>query len=407
MRVEPDELPPGRDWRLTVAVVWLSILIAIMGMSLVIPFLPLYLRDLGVPENRTRLWAGWVGGANFLCAGLVAPLWGSMADRYGRKAMTLRALFGLAVSVLLMGVARDVYQLFALRMLQGMFGGFVAAAIALVGSAVPREHVGASLGILQTATVAGHLVGPLLGGELSSLVGYRSTFQITGAALLSAALLVLLMVREPPMPADAATRRVPVGEAIREFWRIPVVRHCIIAVLLCQCALMLVNPQLALFLKQILDDGPNLNRAVGWVIAAPALSSLLAAALWGRLGDRRGHALAWSFALTGAAFVSFPTALVAGVWSLFFARFCLGFFTAAFNPLSHSAVAHAVPQERTAGAFSMLSSAQMLGACIGPFASGPLATVMGIRPLFPAAGVCLLFAALAARRAAAGREVQG
>src|SRR5688500_13498318 len=106
-----------RAWIWNVAVVWLAVLIAIMGMSLVIPFLPLYLKELHVPDREVRLWAGWVGGANFLCAALFAPLWGTAADRFGRKPMAIRALVGLAISVGLMGFAQNVHQLFALRLL--------------------------------------------------------------------------------------------------------------------------------------------------------------------------------------------------------------------------------------------------------------------------------------------------
>ena len=110
-----------------VGVLWIAELIALMGMSLVMPFLPLYLAELGVADRQAKLWAGWVGGANFLCAALVAPVWGAIADRFGRKPMAVRALLGLAVSVWFMAEVTNVYQLFGLRMLQGAFGGFVAA----------------------------------------------------------------------------------------------------------------------------------------------------------------------------------------------------------------------------------------------------------------------------------------
>lgn len=387
-----------RGWMRTLAVLWLAEFIALMGMSLVMPFLPLYLTELHVPDGQVKLWAGWVGGANFLMAAIAAPLWGVIADRFGRKPMAVRALFGLAVAVALMGFVQNVYQLFALRMLQGAFGGFVAAAIALAGSTVPRERLGAALGFLQTAVVGGHLVGPLLGGELSHWFGYRDTFRITGGALVVAALLVIFLVREQHSPPEKQKGGMAAG--IRELLAIPSLRWVVVSVLLAQSGLMLVNPQVSLFVRDIVGDSANLNRLVGLVIAAPALTSVLAATIWGREGDRRGHAKVLSVALAGAAIVALPVTWAQQYWQVFLARLGTGVFTAAMNPSTHSAVAHVVHEERTASAFSLVASAQMLGACIGPFLSGPLAQMLGVRALFPITAVLLIFAAFAARAAA-------
>ncbi len=389
-------------WMRTLAVLWLAELIALMGMSLVIPFLPLYLRELNVPEGQVKLWAGWVGGANFLMAAIAAPLWGVVADRFGRKPMAVRALFGLAVAVGLMGFVQNVYQLFALRMLQGAFGGFVAAAIALAGVTVPRERLGASLGFLQTAVVGGNLIGPLLGGEMSHWFGYRDTFRITGGALVVAALLVIFLVREQHSPPDKANGGVVAG--VRELLAIPTLRWIVVCVLLAQSGLMLVNPQVSLFVRDLIGDSEHLNRLVGLVIAAPALTSVLAATLWGREGDLRGHAKVLSAALAGAAAVALPVTWAGAYWQVFLARLGTGVFTSAMNPSTHSAVAHVVREDRTASAFSLVSSAQMLGACIGPFMSGPLAQAMGVRALFPITAVLLIAASLAARNADHARE---
>jgi DHA1 family multidrug resistance protein-like MFS transporter len=381
----------------TLAVIWVAELIALMGMSLVIPFLPLYLTELHVPATQTKLWAGWVGGANFLCAAILAPVWGGMADRFGRKPMAIRALVGLAVSVALMSLVQNVYQLFALRMLQGAFGGFVAAAIALASTCVPRERVGSALGFLQTAVVGGNLVGPLIGGELSHRFGYRNTFLITGAALFVAMALILFLVHEPRETAEATAQKAG-KSGFGDLLALPELRWMALLVLLCHSGLMLINPQVSLFVTELVRDPADVNRLVGLVIAAPALSSFLLAPIWGRAGDRRGHAGVLALALFGAALVVPWAAAVQGIGLLFVIRLAMGAFTAALNPAAHSAVAYSVEERRTAAAFSLLSSAQMLGACIGPFASGPLAAAFGIRPLFPITGILLLCSSLVALR---------
>jgi MFS transporter, DHA1 family, multidrug resistance protein len=246
--------------------------------------------------------------------------------------------------------------------------------------------------------VAGHLVGPLLGGELSHHFGYRNTFQITGGALVAAALLVLFLVRERHV-APERSQRVGIAAGLRELWAVPAIRWMLVVVLCSHGGMMLINPQLSLFVLELAGNRPDINRLVGLVIAAPAVLSFLAAPLWGRAGDRRGHARVLSFALLGGAILMPWAGLATAIWHLFALRFLLGAFTAGLNPSAHSAVAHSVDEGRTASAFSLLSSAQMLGACIGPFLSGPLAAGFGIRPLFLATGILFLGAAYAAGRA--------
>lgn len=388
---------PERVWIWNVAVVWVAVVIAMIGMSLVIPFLPLYLTELHVPPDQLKLWAGWIGGANFLMAALFAPLWGTLADRLGRKPMAIRALIGLAVSVGLMGFARSAPELLALRMLQGMFGGFVAESIALVGTSVPKDRVGSSLGFLQAGVVAGNFIGPLLGATLSHFFGYRATFRITGAALMVAMVLILLLVHEVRRASDDAPRK-SVAANIRDLWGVAPLRWMMLTVVLSQCGMMLVNPQISLFVRELVADRNAVDLWTGIVTSAPALSSCVMAPLWGRMGDRRGHAVMLSMALLAAGFLMPWAALAAAAWHLMLLRFLMGGFTSALNPSTHSVAAHTVDESRTAGAFSMLSSAQMLGACVGPFASGPIASTLGLRALFPITGVLFFCAAFAAMR---------
>jgi DHA1 family multidrug resistance protein-like MFS transporter len=393
-----------QGWIRTVAIMWLAVLIAIIGMSLVIPFLPLYLQELGVPNREVKLWAGWVGGINFLFAAIFAPLWGHLADRYGRKPMALRALAGLAVSVGLMANAQNAWQLFGLRMLQGTFGGFVAEAIALVATGTPKPRVGSAIGFLQTAVVGGNLIGPLIGGELSHHFGYRATFRITGGALIAAALLVLALVRETRKPGPEEERR-GFAANVRELLRVPALRWILVVILFSQCGLMLINPQISLFVQELAGGG-DVNRIVGFVIAAPAFSSFIMSPLWGRLGDRRGHAGVLGAALLAAGLIVPWAAAAVGWLHVFLIRFAMGGFTSALNPSTHSVAAHSVDEHRTAGAFSLLSSVQMFGACVGPLLSGPLAVMFGIRALFPVTGLLLVAAGLSAFRVRALQAVK-
>lgn len=370
-----------RSWIWNLAAVWFALFTAMAGMSLTIPFLPLYLTELGVPADKLRLWAGWVGGVNFLFAALMAPLWGNLADRIGRKPMALRALIGLAISVVLMGYARNATDLLLLRILQGSLGGFVAEAIALVSVSVPRERLGACLGLVQASAVSGGFIGPLIGGELATRFGYRDTFLYTGGALALALLLVAVFVQERPR-AENGGPKPTLAQGLRQLYDLPQMRWMMGAVLCSHAGQMLLNPQISLFVRDLTGPAAEVNRIAGFVTAAPAFSSMAMAALWGRIGDRKGHVVTLAVALAAAALVT-PWGALATAWThLFLVRLAMGAFTSALNPSAHSAVAHRVPEERLAGAFSLLSSSHLIGACAGPLLSGYLATYAGVRPLF-------------------------
>jgi MFS family permease len=215
-------------------------------------------------------------------------------------------------------------------------------------------------------------------------------------------MLIVTLVREQHR-APAGGKPPGVAANIREMLAIPALRWMLVVVALSQSGMMLINPQISLFLKDLVRNPAAVNRAVGLVIAAPALSSFLMATNWGRLGDQRGHAAVLGLALILAGIVIPWAWLATAVWQVFVIRLLMGAFTSAMNPSTHSAVAHCVPEQRTASAFSLLSSAQMLGSCAGPFLSGPLALSLGVRPLFPMTGLLLVLAGLASLRASALR----
>ncbi len=148
--------PTDTPWKRNLAVIWVGEFLAISGFSLIIPFLPYYVQELGVRDPRqVALWAGMLTSAHAVAMTVVAPFWGNLADCYGRKLMVERSMFGGAFVLALMGFAQNVYQLLALRFLQGALTGTVVAATTLVASSVPRERIGSSLGLLQMAIYLG------------------------------------------------------------------------------------------------------------------------------------------------------------------------------------------------------------------------------------------------------------
>ncbi|WP_205194499.1 MFS transporter, partial [Burkholderia sp. Ap-962] len=184
-------------WRRNLAVCVFGSFTTLVSLSMLLPFLPLYVEQLGVhsPAGIVQ-WSGVAFGATFFGTAITAPLWGRLADRYGRKPMLVRAALGMAVVMSLIGIAHSVAQLVALRLAAGLIGGYASASIVMVGTQAPRERAGWALGVLSTGALAGNLVGPLVGGFLPGLVGIRGTFFVGGAMIAVAAAATIGLVRE-------------------------------------------------------------------------------------------------------------------------------------------------------------------------------------------------------------------
>ena len=203
MQDAEESQPPNRNrWPLTLFIVSFALALGTGGISLVYPFLPLYIQTLRDAHFISpELLAGLVIGAPPLVASLAMPFWGRLADQYGRKKMVMRALFGAAVVLLLMGFAETALALVALRALQGLTSGIIASSMALVAGETPRERIGFALGTLQVGLFGGAAVGPLVGGLLAERFGFQLPFLFTSTMLVLAGALVTVAVRETYAPA--------------------------------------------------------------------------------------------------------------------------------------------------------------------------------------------------------------
>lgn len=211
-------------WKVNLLVLWFGQFLVNAGMTMITPFLTLYLaKDLGVQgEHEIGIWAGLIFAANFLTSFIFQPLWGKLADKYGRKIMLLRSSFGMAIVMVLMGFAQSLYNLLLLRLLNGTISGFNPASIALVSGTTPKERMGFSMGLMQSGSVAGTILGPLIGGLLADLIGFRPIFYVVGALLFIASLLALFLVKEKFDRAEAAQEpQVSVLAGLKELIKIP------------------------------------------------------------------------------------------------------------------------------------------------------------------------------------------
>jgi MFS family permease len=296
-------------WRWNLAVCVAGSFSTIVAMTLLLPFLPLYVEQLGVHDPAQIVeWSGVAYGATFFTAALCAPLWGRLADRYGRKLMLIRASLGMAVAMSLIGMATSVWQLVALRLLAGLLGGYASGSNVLVATQTPKHRTGWALGVLASGIMAGNLAGPLIGGALPPLIGIRATFWLAGALIFVIFLATTFLIREE-RPVHAAASGKPPGA-----WSLVADKRPVVAMLatgmLLMFAVMSIEPIITVYVQTLVDDARRVTLVSGVVMSACALGSILSASWLGRLADRVGHWNVLTGGLVASALLLIPQAFV-------------------------------------------------------------------------------------------------
>ena len=386
-------------WQRNIYAIWSAQFLAMVGLTLIVPFLPLYLRELGVRDvAEVERWSGFLFATPFLVQTLAAPVWGVLGDRYGRKIMVLRAMAGIGVTNMLSAAVRHVGELVVLRAVQGGVSGFVAAGNALVTAAIPADRMGTALGLLQTSLTAGGIVGPLIGGALGDLVGYRNVFLITGATCFGAAAIVLFGATEEMAPRQARAAGPGVWANLGYFFQSPALRTT--GVLLCtsQVAVMAVEPIFAVYVATLRVPPERVATVAGVLFSVTGFASMLGAPLWGRTADRAGESRVLVLTLLGSAAAYLAQSWAGTAWEVFVFRAALGFFNGGMLPPLYAIVARTTPPERLGGIMGLTSSAIMLGSVIGPLVGGLLSAAIGIRWVFVVAAAVLAVSATGARR---------
>ncbi|GJD35335.1 MFS transporter [Methylobacterium aerolatum] len=376
----------------------------IVGMTLLLPFLPLYVAELGVTDEAAIVqWSGVAFGATFLSAALVAPLWGRLADRYGRKPMLIRASLGMAIAISLIGVVGDVYQLVGLRLLTGLLGGYASGSYVLVATQSPKARSAWALGTLSSGIMAGNLAGPLLGGFLPPLIGIRATFLASGGIIFVAFLATAFLIRERRRPGRAAAATVRGGlAAIPD--KGPLITMLITGMLL-MFATMSIEPIITVYVAQLVDDPARVTVTAGFVMAGAALGSILSAPRLGKLADRVGPWTVIVGCLAACALLLIPQAFVTEGWQLVLLRFLMGAALGGLLPCVASVIRHSVPEHTVGMALGYSTSSQYVGQVAGPLVGGYVGGHFGMRAVF--FGTCLLMAAGAAFTGAVARSRRG
>lgn len=368
-------------WKRNLAICVFGSFTTLVSLTLLLPFLPIYVEQLGVHEKAAIVeWSGIAFGATFLGTGLTAPLWGYLSDRYGRKPMLIRAAVGMALLMPMIGLAHNVYQLVLLRLAAGLVGGYASSATLMVATQTPRERAGWALGMLSTGALSGTLIGPLIGGLLPGLIGIRNTFFAGGTAIAIAALVTILFVKEEFTPAVRRDVR-PAKAEISGFTRAAVLSMFGTAMLVL-FANMSIEPIITVYLAELRVDRAHVVLDAGIVMAASAFGSILMAARLGRLADRIGGWKVIIYCLLTAGVLLIPQALVTQWWQLALLRFLMGMALAGLLPSVAKVIRHVVPEQALGKVLGYTQSSQYAGQVLGPLFGGALGGLAGMRSVF-------------------------
>jgi DHA1 family multidrug resistance protein-like MFS transporter len=370
---------------------WIAQFIAMMGMNLVVPFLPFYIQYLGITNpEEVASWSGFVYAGPFFLSFFFTPLWGSLGDKYGRKAMTVRAIYGLAISQALIGLSPNVQMLFVFRLLQGALSGFIAATLALVSATTPREKSGYAIGLLQSASSSGTVIGPLVGGSLADMFGYRLLFFIVAGICVASGILITRYVQDiQPEKKNAETVSIIVSNYRYAFSSKPI-RIALCVIFICQSAVLMIQPIFSLYVESLEVNKEYLATITGVIFSMAGLFMVISSPWWGKRNDAKSYKKNLSIAIVGASLAYALQGLVTHPSQLLVLRALQGFCLGGILPTLYSYINKNSLCERRGGTMGIAASFNILASMIGPPLGGYIAAYVGLRQNFFITGAILL-----------------
>lgn len=363
-------------------IMWFANFFISGSMTMVLPFISLYIETFGnFSEKYVQHWSGLTFGVTFVTAFLFSPLWGRIGDKYGRKRILIFSAFGMAFSIMMMGFVQSVWQLFLLRTFMGIFAGFISMSQAFISTQTPKKIAGRVLGTLQTGSITGQLIGPLLGGVLADSFGYADTFKWTSIAIFISAILVITTKEYRIEDVKGTKTSYTTKEVFKHIGRNPLLLNVLLISTLIQIAHFSIQPILSLYVSEL--HGPaNLAFFSGIAFSVAGLGNLMMARQWGKIADRYGYIKVLIALLLVAGVVYLPGAFVTNIWQLVFIRFLLGMAIGGIIPVRVAYIRQEAPIAMQGEVLGYNTSLRFLGNVIGPVMGGFIAGYFGISSVF-------------------------
>jgi DHA1 family multidrug resistance protein-like MFS transporter len=354
------------QWRKNQFAITISAALIFFGYTLVMPFLPTFVRELGITSKAgVAFWSGLLLSSSPLVSALCGPIWGRIGDRWGMKLMAQRATVANALLWFCMGFAQNVYQLLALRALLGLLGGFNSVSVALVTQAAPRDKVPQVVGTLQAVQILAAGVGPFAGGILANVIGVRYTFFVTGIVMLGSVVSVFALYSDSPNKNGSGKA----AKGAAKFWRLPQFLTTMLVLFSVNMADRTFGLTVPLFLEEL---GTTATWVAGVVISASTFGEALSAWMSGKLANRITLRRLISARLLLSIAVLIPMVYVHSTESFSVLRVMLALLAGGTLTLTVTAASDVIPEEYRGTGFALLQSTSMLGGAAGPLVAGGL-----------------------------------
>ena len=371
-------------WKVNLYTVWFSQVLSLMSFGFGIPFLSFYIQDLGVTHpDSIKMYTGLLNSAPAVTMAVMAPIWGMMSDKWGKKLMLMRAMFFAALVIGGMGMVTNVNQLVVLRLLQGVFTGTVTAASILVAAGTPNNRLSYALGFLSSSTFIGQSIGPVVGGFVAEIAGYRVSFYIGAILMLLDFFLVLFVVKESKadvLPEQTCENKDKQPPVLTIFTSLTVIM--LITMLFMRIGRTVFSPYIPLFVQEVRGTSEGAAGITGIISGIIAFLTAVSGLTLSRLGDRY-HKLTLMIILLGAGTVlSLPLGLINNLW-LFTALYGILFFViGGIEPIVMSVTAEITPPERRGALFGVQGLVGSIGWAVAPMLGGAVSIKYSLRSVF-------------------------
>lgn len=386
-----------QSWRKTLYIVFIAELLSIGGLQIIVPFLPLYVQNLNPRYGSVEFWTGVVYSAQAFTIMIASPIWGSLADRLGRKVMIQRAMIGGALVLGSMAFVRNVSQLVLLRAAQGAITGVIPAAYALVAASTPGEKTGYAMGLMQMSVWIGMSLGPLIGGVIADLFGFRSAFYVTSVCLLLGGLAVTFFVEEDFYPSNTEKFS---WHRMFDGWvqvvRVPRMPEYLSMRFLVQVGQSVVLPFLPLYMAILLASQESVSTITGLAVGIMSASGAISAVIMGRFSDRIGPERLLLFSAPFSALAYGLMTFTTTSWQLVGLYALAGIALGGVVPTVAALMGTTQPKNRMGSVYGLDNSTNAAGRMVAPLLGALIVSLFALRSVFILAAVLLGFIAILA-----------
>ena len=377
------------SWKILLAMTVTFALMMSSSYTMLIPFLPIYMQsELGATADNVSLWSGVTYAITFAISAFVSPIWGKLSDKMGKKPMIIRASFLLAITYFLGGIVRTPFELFLVRAFQGIASGLWPACLVMMSACVPKNKIGISMGLMQSANICGGIIGPLLGGILATAFGMRNSFYVGAVALSLITVTTILFIKEPPVAPEKE-----INKAQNTSYLTFIKDKNILILLLCVCmtnlVILQIQPIVSLYVQQLSHNSDKAVLLTGFIMSLGGIAGALASPLWGKTGQKVGFYKTITIAFISAGLLmslqGVPNSLV--LFGLM--QFLCGLGFSGIFPSANSILVLLTPPSSRGMGFGSLFSAQMIGGALGPVIGGVIVSFMSFNTVYIISGSIL------------------